>query len=369
MVKVIQVNSRVFFLLFCFLPSAFASPSLAQTASSAPPDNPSLQHPLHHSLRILDQWKLIEGGSWGHLRFEEKANLLYIPRTGYIAVLDTATGKEVGTIQGFVDARAVALDEKGKFGYATDMTTKNYGFVRVFDRSTWQVVATITVGRIPSAIIFDPVTQTVFAFSTSGRNAAVIDPATNTVVATIPLPGKPHLAVSDEKGSIYVSFRGIGKLVRIDTASRAIASTWSTDPCAEFHGITFDAGNHQILGSCYPTQLVTIDAGTGQVTTVGTVPMDATDLALDPKRHMLYSGSNSGVLRVYAQESALKYTLQEELPTAPHAGTLTLDAEKGRIFLVTSDFGPPKVKGVGMDEAEAHLVPIDGTFRVIVAGN
>ena len=358
------MNLRVLVNLLCLLPGICSSAGFAQTGATAPSAHP----PLRASLHILDQWKLTEGGSWGHLNFEEKANLLYIPRTGYIAVLDAASGKEVGAIQGFVDARAVALDDTGKFGYATDLTTKNYGFVRVFDRSTWQVVATITVGRIPSAIIFDPVTRTVFAFSTSGRNAAVIDAATNTVVATIPLPGKPHLAVSDGKGSIYVSFRGIGKLVRIDTGSRAIASTWTTDPCAEFHGLAFDAENRQILGSCYPTLLVAIDAGTGQVTTAGEAPMDATDLAFDRDRRLLYSGSTSGVLRVYRQESAVKYTLLEELPTAPHAGTLTVDAGRGRVFLVTSDFGAPKVEGVGMDEAEAHLVPIAGTFRVIVAG-
>lgn len=348
-----------FLLLLLFLVVAFPAPTLSQTDSSAPPS---------HSFHILDQWKLSEAGSWGHLNFEAKSGLLYIPRTGYVAVVDTASGKEVGKVTGFTDARAVALDDKGKFGYATDMTTGDIGYVRVFDRSTYKEVASIVVGRVPSAIIFDPATQTIFAFSTSGRSAAVIDPATNSVVATIPLPGKPHLALTDGKGSIYVSFRGIGKLVRIDTASRSIAATWSTQPCAEFHGLAFDAEHRLLLGSCYPQQLIAINADSGQVTPAGEAPADALDLAFDPQRHLLYSGSSSGTLRIYRQESPFKYSFQEQLPTAPRAGTLTADPDKGRVFLVTSDFGPVPVSGPGMEEQEGRQMPLPNTFRVIVAG-
>ena len=313
-------------------------------------------------------WKLSEAGSWGHLNYEAKTHRLYIPRTGYVAVVDTASGKEVGKVEGFVDARAVALDESGRFGYATDMLPADHGYVRVFDRSSFQVTASIQVGRVPSAILFDPVTKLVFAFSTSGRNAAVIDPATNTVVTTIALAGKPHLAVTDGKGSIYVSFRGIGKLARIDTKTRAVAAIWPTDPCAEFHGLTLDAENRMLLGSCYPQQMIAVNADTGQVTLAGESAPDATDLAFDRERHVLLSGSASGVLRTYRQESPTKYSLESELPTARRAGTLTVDSATGRVFLVTSDFGPAPSRGAGMEETEAQQIPLPGTFRVIVAG-
>jgi hypothetical protein len=355
------LNSRIrFFFVLPVIISSLAVPIRAQAASASTPAQPSF--------RILDQWKLSEPGSWGHLNFEARTGLLYIPRTGYLAVVDTSTGKETGKVPGFVDARAVALDDKGKFGYATDMTPWDIGYVRVFDRATWQLVASIVIGRVPSAIVFDPVTKLVFAFSTSERNAAVIDTATNTVVATIALPGKPHLAVTDGKGSIYVSFRGIGKLVRIDTASRSIATTWPTAPCAEFHGLTFDAEHRLLLGTCYPQQMIAIDADTGQVTLAGECAPDANDLAYDPERHLLFSGSLRGALRVYRQESPVKYSLESELPTAMRAGTITADPVKGRVYLVTSDFGPAPSRGAGMEESEAQQIPLPGTFRVIVAG-
>jgi DNA-binding beta-propeller fold protein YncE len=334
--------------------------SILPTAHSAAQAQPSLH--------ILDQWKLSEPGSWGHLNFDAKSNRLYVPRTGYVAVLDATSGTEIGKVNGFVDARAVALDDTGKFGYATDMTIAHNGYVRVFDRSTFAVVASIEIGRIPSAVFFDSPSKTVFAFNTSGRSVSAIDATTNAVSATIQLPGKPHLAVADGKGSIYVSFRGIGTVARVDMASRSIAATWSTKPCAEFHGLTFDSEHRLLLGSCYPSQLISINADNGKVLSVGESPSDADDLAFDAERHLLLSGSSSGVLTVYRQESPTKYVAQEKLPTALRAGTLTVDPGTGRVFLVTSDFGPAPVTGAGMEESEGRQMPLPNTFRVIVAG-
>ena len=350
--------------IYAFLLIALLVPVPALLVSQAMSAGAAAQPALH----ILDRWKLSEGGSWGHLNIDAAANLLYIPRQGHIAVVDLSTGKLVGKVPGFTDARVVALDGKGKYGYATDMQLGSVGYVRVFDRSTFNPVAAIAVGRIPSAIIFDPVTKNVFTFSTSDKNMAVIDPASNTVSATVPLPGKPHLAVTDGKGAIFVSFRGIGKLLRIDTASHAVTADWSIQPCAEFHGLTWDEANHQIIGSCFGQHMIAIAAATGQVTPAGDCTVDATDLALDPARHLLFSGSTSGVLSVYRQESPSKFTLETQLQTDRRAGTITVDSRTGRVYLVTSDFGPAKVNGPGMEESEAHLVPVEGTFRVIVAG-
>ena len=78
--------------------------SILPTAHSAAQAQPSLH--------ILDQWKLSEAGSWGHLNFDAKSNRLYVPRTGYVAVLDATSGTEIGKVNGFVDARAEGPQEQ-----------------------------------------------------------------------------------------------------------------------------------------------------------------------------------------------------------------------------------------------------------------
>lgn len=322
----------------------------------------------HVPFRVLEQWKLGGAGGWGPLLFDSSSNALYIPRTDRVVVLDAGTGQVRGEIPGFLDARNVALDDMGKYGYVTDIADGTVGYVRVFDRKTLALVKQITVGRIPGAIVFDPATKTVFAFSSRDRNAAVIDTKTNSIVATVALPGKPHLAVGDGKGSVYVSFRGIGKLARIDAASRTATSVWSTAPCDEFHGMAMDAARRQVLASCYDRRLVSIDADSGKLAPIGQCPVDSSDLAFDPQRGLLINATSHGVLTILQQESTLEYKQLQELASSPRAGTITVDPGSGRVFLVTAAFEQRPVSGKGMEEMQSRLIPVPGSFEVIVAG-
>lgn len=310
------------------------------------------------------------------MHFDSGSKLLYIPRTDRVSVVNSETGQIVGEVPGFGDARSVALDGQGKFGYVTDIMDGTIGLVGVFDRATYKVVTTIKVGRLPSAILFDPTTNSVFAFSTRDRNISVIDTATNTVTATIPLPGRPHLAVSDNRGTIFVSLypaghaavQTNGQILRIDTKTQAVTATWAIDGCPQFTGLTLDPANRQLIGACPAQKLIAINAESGQVTPAGEVAIDSADLAFDPQHGLLFSGTNSGVLSIFRQESATRFTQLTQVPTKLRAGTIAVDPNQGRAFLVTATFGQRPVPGKGMEEMQARLIPIPDSFVVFVVG-
>jgi DNA-binding beta-propeller fold protein YncE len=319
-----------------------------------------------HTFRIQEQWNLGGNGGWGPLLFDAPTRQLYIPRTDRVAVVNTETGKVTGEISGFVDARTVALDDQGKLGFVSDIMDGTAGFVRVFDRSTLKVTASILVGKIPTSVIFDPVTKTVFAFSVSERSASVIDPVAGLVIATFPLPGKPQFALTDRNGAIFVTLRGTGQMIRIDTASHRITATWPLAPCDGFTGLAFDAGRRQLLGSCYDGGLYSVDGGSGSVAPLGANAPNPADIAFDSRRDMLVSASNTGVLTVFHRESSGQYTRLDELTTSPRAGTVTVDSNTGRVYLVTAKFEQRPVSGKGMEELQARLTPIPGSFVVLV---
>jgi YVTN family beta-propeller protein len=320
------------------------------------------------SYQIREQWNLGGSEGWGSLRFDSASGLLYVPRTGSVMVLDTSSGKVTGEISGFVDAREVALDDAGKFGYVTDITDGTIGLVRVFDRSTLKVVSSIAVGRIPGAIVFDPVTKNVFAFNSRDRNVSVIDTKTNIVTDTIPLPGKPHIAVTDGRGAIFVGFRGIGQIARIDAAARKIAAAWPIAPCVQLTGLTIDAEHRQLLGSCTDSKLISVNADEGQVALIGKGDVGAGDLAFDPQNHLLLSAASSGVLTIFHQDSPLEYARREDVPTLPRAGTMAVDPMHDRAYLITAKFEQRPVVGKGMEESAARLTPVPGSIVVLVVG-
>jgi YVTN family beta-propeller protein len=352
-------SNSLLLILFCLFGTATGELSLRTTPVFAE------THPPFH---IQQQWKLGGSAGWGSLYFDSTSKQLYVPRTDRVELLNSDSGQVLGEIQGFVDAREVALDDTGKFGFVSDITDGTIGLARVFNRSTLKVVSSIPVGRIPNAVLFDPVTKNVFVFSSRDRNASVIDTRTNTVVATIPLPGKPHIAVTDGQGAIFAGLRGIGQMVRIDTASQKVTANWSIAPCEELTGLTIDAEHSQLLGSCVNRRLISVNADSGQVTAIGETATGAGDLAFDPKSGLLISATQSGLLTIFQRDTAGQYPRLEEVTTLPRAGTLALDPVKGRVYLATARFQQRQVSGKGMEEAAARLTPVPGSFEVLVVG-
>jgi YVTN family beta-propeller protein len=163
--------------------------------------------------KVLDHWKLSDDGWWDYLNTDPAAHRLYITRGDHVDVVDTQTGKLVGTISGLHGIHGVALDDAGKFGYISD---GGGNAVVVFDRATLATVATIPAGTGPDSIIFEPATQTVWAFNGRSKNITVIDAAKREVAATIPLPGRPEAPAVDGKGNVFDNIEDKSEIVRLD---------------------------------------------------------------------------------------------------------------------------------------------------------
>src|SRR5579863_3146458 len=177
------------------------------------------QQPYH----ILDHWKLGGEGGWDYLIADSSAHRLYITHGPRVEVIDSQTGKPIGAITGLHGTHGVALDNAGKFGYISD---GGGNAVVVFDRSSLATVATIPAGTNPDGIVFEPATQTVWAFNGRSKDATVIDAATQKAVATIPLPGKPEFPAVDGKGTVFDSIEDKNEVVRLDAHSHKLTAEW-----------------------------------------------------------------------------------------------------------------------------------------------
>src|ERR1017187_5165178 len=146
--------------------------------------------------KVIDQWKIGGDGFWDDLTADGQAHRLYLTHGPRVDAVDTQTGKLIGSVTGLHGTHGVALDNAGKFGYISD---GGANAVVVFDRATLATVATIPAGTGPDASVFEPATQTVWAFNGRSKDVTVISAATNKVVATIPLPGRPEFAARSEE--------------------------------------------------------------------------------------------------------------------------------------------------------------------------
>lgn len=318
------------------------------------------------AFHVENQWTVGGKGGWGLLALDASTHQLYIPRTNHVMVVDTETGKLSGEVEGMTNVRDIALDDSGRYGYATDVTDGTAGFVRVFDRSNLKLVTSIATGLVPYAIVFDPASKSIFVFNSHGHSVTVIDSATNQVVATIPLNGRPSSAVVDGKGSIFVALPAVGEITRIDATAKKVTTSWQLAPCTGPNGLAIDSVSRQLFTVCEDHKLVAINADTGHVTAIGHAPMNSGDINFDSKHNMLFLADASGTLTIFHRDSSIKYSRLQEVKTQPGARTMIVSQQDAKAYLVTSKFG--KNTGAISEELQFRPTPIPDTFSIIVVG-
>jgi YVTN family beta-propeller protein len=310
---------------------------------------------------VVDRWQIGGDGGWDYITADGPAHRLYISRGPAVQVVDTSTGKLVGTITGLHRTHGVALDPSGKYGYISDGDGNS---VAIFDRATLATVDTIPGGAGPDSIVYEPATQTVWAFDGHGRSVTVIDPATRKTVATIPLPGKPEAPAVDGQGNVYDNLEDKSEVLRIDARTRSITATWPAG-CDSPSGLALDAAGHRLFPVCDGNKMSVIDSNSGKLLANPSIG-DGPDAAGFSDSHQLaFTTSGDGILSV-VDVSSPGYPTIESLPTQKGARTMAYDASTDRVYTVTAEFGPRPAATADNPRPRPPVLP--GSFTVIVIG-
>lgn len=315
------------------------------------------QQPYH----VLDHWKLGGDGFWDYLLADPSAHRLYITHGARVEVIDAQTGKPIGAITGLHGTHGVALDTSGKYGYISD---GGGNAVVVFDRKSLATVATIPAGTNPDGITFEPATQTVWAFNGRSKDATVIDAATQKVVATIPLPGKPEFPAVDGKGTVFDNIEDKSEIVRLDAHARKLTAEWPAG-CDSPSGLAIDTAGSRLFAVCDGKKMAVVDSNSGKVIATPAIG-DGPDAAnYSPGKNVAFASSGDGVLSA-VDASKPDYPTIESLPTQRGARTMTYDPSTDRAYVVTAEFGPRPAPTADNPRPRPAILP--GSFTVIVIG-
>jgi DNA-binding beta-propeller fold protein YncE len=188
---------------------------------------------------IQKTWKIGGEGNWDYLTLDPVALKLYIAHGPVVQIVDVNTGTLAGQVVGLREAHGIALDDNGQYGYVSDGPANE---VKVFDRQTLEIVSTVTTGKNPRAIVFEPVSRLVFVIcpdamtseskiphrTASGSSVpvssdplvkstvTVIDADTQKTLADLDLPGKLGFAQADGRGMVYVNITDRNQIVYFD---------------------------------------------------------------------------------------------------------------------------------------------------------
>lgn len=310
---------------------------------------------------VADHWKIGGQGGWDYLLSDDAAHRLYLTHNSRVEVVDSTTGKPVGAVTGLKSTHGVALNTDGKTGYISDGAGNA---IVVFNRADLSVQATVAAGTNPDGITFEPATNTVWAFNGRSNNISVLDSASNTIVATVPLPGKPEFPQADGQGSVFVNIEDKNEIVKLDAASRKATATWPLPGCESPSGMAIDRGKHRIFSVCDGRKMAIVDYQSGKVLGLASIGDSPDAAGFDPKHGLAFSSNGGdGTLTIVDAEKP-GFPVLQTVKTEAGARTMALDASTGRIYLVTAQFGATPAATDAMPHPRRSVVP--DSFEIIV---
>jgi hypothetical protein len=321
----------------------------------------------YHLLKKIPLGAAPGGGEYfDYITVDSAARRVYLSHGTEIKVLDADSNALVGTITGgFKRNHGVALVPELGRGFVTDGGAEK---VIIFDMKTLKITGEAKADTDADFILYDAVSKHVFAFNGEAHNSTVIDPASGSVVATVPLPGQPEQAVSDGKGMIYDNIESTNEVVAFDSRTLQIKSHWPVAPGGQPVSIAMDREHRRLFIGCRnPKMLVVMNADTGTIIGQPFPIGDRVDTnVFEPSTGMLFSSTREGTLHIFHEDSPDKLSAVETVKTEFGAKTMGLDSKTHNVYLTTSDFDPSPPKTV--KQPNPQPVAKSGTFRVLIYG-
>lgn len=303
-------------------------------------------------------------GGWDYLTLDAAANRLYIARSNRVTVVDVKKDVVLGEVANTPGVHGVALVKKLGLGYASagrDDSVVVFSLTPQVDATSGRVSYTeakrIKVGTRPDAIVYNHFVNRVFTMNGGSHDATAIDVATNTVVGTVPLGGKPEFAVVDEKnGQMFVNIEDTGEIVSFDPKTLKVSHRWPLAPGTSPSGLAMDQKNRVLFSVCDNEMMAIVSADTGKVVAMPKIGQGPDAARFDPALGLAFSSNGEGTLTIVKEESKDKFSVLANVPTQDSARTMDLDPKTHYIYLAAA------TRQKGSRQAEP------GSFVILVFG-
>lgn len=305
-------------------------------------------------------------GGWDFLEVDAANRKLYVARGNRVVVVDLDSEKIVGEI----------ADTPGVHGI-TFVPDTNRGFTSnggdssstVFDLKTLKVLGKVKANGRPDIIYFEPVSRRVFTFNHASNDTTAIDPDVMKAAGSLKMGGVPELAVSDEKGHIFVNLEDKSEIVEFDAKSLKELHRYPLAPGEEPTGLAFDRKARKLFSTCANKKLVVMDADSGKVTQTLEIGAGPDGCIFDAERGLIFApGGGDGSLTIIREISPGRYEVAKTIKTQVSAKTIAMDPKTHRLYLSAATPAPAPAPEPGAAKKKGRRGMVPGSFVVVVVG-
>ncbi|MDR3632234.1 MAG: YncE family protein [Isosphaeraceae bacterium] len=307
-------------------------------------------------------------GGWDFLEIDAVNRRLFVTRGTRVVVVDLASEEVVGEIADTPGVHGVAFVPDLNRGFTSNGGDSS---VTVFDMKTLKTLGKVKANGRPDIIHFEPVSRRVFTFNHGTNDTTAIDPDGMKAVGTISLGGVPELAVSDEKGHVFVNMEDTSEVVEFDARTLKVLKRFPLAPGEEPTGLAFDPKQRKLFSTCANRKLVVMDADSGKVVQSLAIGTGPDGCIFDAETGLIFApGGGDGTLTIIREQSPGRYEVAGTVKTQVSAKTIALDPKTHRLYLsaATPDPTPaPADKPATQKSGRRRYVP--GSFVVLVFGD
>jgi DNA-binding beta-propeller fold protein YncE len=307
--------------------------------------------------KVLNDYKIPSPGGWDYITVDGANKRVYVSHGTQVNVIST-TGDSIGYIPHTTGVHGIALVQTLGKGFTSNGRSNS---ITVFDLKTLTATGEISLtAQNPDAIFYDDYSKKIITCNGGSKDLSFVDPATEKVVATVPLGEKLETAVSDGKGKIFVNGENTSAVIVVDATTFKEIARYKIDSGTSPSGLDIDRKTNRLFIACGGSKtMVIMDASDGRI--VGTFPIGRTDgLVFDPALKIAYASNGEGTITAVRELSAEKFELIENITTEPSARTIGIDLVTHHLFLPAAKTEP------AADGGRPRAIP--GTFHVIEVG-
>jgi DNA-binding beta-propeller fold protein YncE len=312
--------------------------------------------------KVIKKFELGGDGGWDYLTVDAPSRRIFVSRATRVMVVDADSGKLLAEIPDTPGVHGIAIANDLGRGF---ISAGRANSVTIFDLKTLAVIGKVDTGQNPDSILYEPISHRVFTFNGRSNDSTVIDGAAGTVDGTIPLGGKPEFSVYDLKGIVYVNIEDKNEIVAINAGSMKETARWSIAPCQSPSGLAIDRKRHRLFSACSDNKLMAI-SDYDALKMIASVPIGAGSdgAGFDPDSRYAFSSNGEGTITVVAETSPDKFAAVQTVETQRSARTMAIDPRTHALFLPAAKFGPAPAPTA--DNPRPRPVMEPGSFALIV---
>jgi DNA-binding beta-propeller fold protein YncE len=295
---------------------------------------------------------------WDYVVSDAPGRRVYVAHGDRLTVVDAASGAIIGNVEGIPGGtHGTAISASTGEGFTDDGRA---GVAVAFNLKTLAVTRRIPAAPDADAIVGERGSGHIFVVEGDPASITVIDPKTDSAVATIPAGEKLEYAASDDAGSVYVAGEEKGDLVRVDARSNRVVAHWAATGCSSPHGLAVDKAARRAFLGCSNAVMIVMDLDSGRV--VATLPIGRGNdaVAFDPKRKRIFSSNGAdGTISIFREVTRDRYEALEPITTAVSGRTMAVDVASGRLFVAAAETDPSPTPG-------GRRRPRPGTLKLLM---